>query len=340
MKRKILMLLILVVVLIEIGVAGYTFYRSREASQAKPAALKAAPSVAVTLPPPVVVAPVEPAHHTPVPVAKTTAPKPVSPAPPPVSSTPVPTALPDEACKAGLGVIPHERFQACLDTMAGRGFSPAALTAIENGKAKSLIFAFQHPATRKATFLIPSSLLQDELDKKMKENFRPEAVSVLQTPTIPLFSEIWVPRNAPFEVHDNLTKERLDRMQQRHQADGYMITDMVPYRRQNEVRYSVIWVKQTAPETIALPELTPVDLTGRNRSLGQQGYRIARLTGYNSDGGRRYAAVWEKGAGKSVWKIGLNLGELLIQHGEMLGKSYHLHHISAVDGEFSAVWWN
>ena len=66
---------------------------------------------------------------------------------------------------------------------------------------------------------------------------------------------------------------------------------------------------------------------------------MSRISGYEGDSGRRYAAVWQKPQGDAVWQVNLTRDNLFKTHAEMIAKGFHLHHISSMDGEFSVVWW-
>lgn len=302
---------------------------SPAATPPSPAAAPAIPTRLPPAPPPQPAAATHPAATIPA-AAKT----PESPAVKP------PAPLAAETCRSGLGEFKPDQFQKCAEIMSKRGLTASVATAFRNGGDAFVLVAFQPVANRRATLLTPPAEREELLTKMMKEGLRPMTVSIIGSTSGPLFTQVWTPREAPFEIRPALLKEGLDKVQQRHKRDGYMITDLVPFGGRKQIHYSVIWVAAPGLDTVALSELTPSDLEARDRTLNQQGYRMSHITGYEGDSGKLYAAVWQKSQFNSTWRIGLARDGLFKLHEEMTGKHFHINHLGWAGGAFSAVWWS
>lgn len=357
-NKKLVPLAIGAVVLAALGAAAVYFYEADQAARKEIAALKTVPPTALPAPvphaspaaPPAVppatsVTPPQPAPASKETPAKTQPATATPPVLPEQKTHPQQPAAPQTAatqlnvpCKPGLGEFAPDQFQACVDTLLGRGFSPEALAAYEKGGATLLMAVFQVPANRRATFLTPPIERGPLFNRMAKDGYRPDAVSVLPGRP-PRFTDIWVPRGAPFESRVFVNRQDFDTVRKAHENDGFMMVDLVPFRFGNETRYAAIWVKQPGADSVALLDLTAADLSQRTRNLNGQGYRMSRISGYDGDSGRLYAAVWQRPQGDAVWQIKITRDNLFKTHAETLAKGFHLHHISAVDGEFSAVWW-
>jgi len=280
-----------------------------------PAAPPIAPSVAPSVPPPLVVQP------TPVPKKPAAIKETVVPAP----------------CAKDFALTPADQFQTCADYWSQHGNSVATLTAFDENGATFIVASFQPLGNRKVTLFTPIRNLLDEVGKMTGEGYRPEAVSMLRRGPALLCSVIWVPRNVPFEFRPALTTDKFDTRQQAHKDDGFVLTDLVLHRAA-ELQYCALWVKRPG-STTALADLKEAELGDHIRTLEQQGYRIDRVTPYASGSGRRYAAVWEKARGEVMFDLKLTRDALKERTAEAVSKGFRLHHVSALNGEFSAVWW-
>ena len=81
-------------------------------------------------------------------------------------------------------------------------------------------------------------------------------------------------------------------------SQGYCLTLVSGYSVADEARYAAIWEKKTCPAYVARHGLTSAVYQNEFDTLvGQQGYRLKLVSGYNVGGQNFYAAIWEKSPG-------------------------------------------
>src|SRR5476649_487142 len=78
-------------------------------------------------------------------------------------------------------------------------------------------------------------------------------------------------------------------------SQGYCLTLVSGYAVSNQARYAAIWEKKNCPAYVARHGLTSAAYQNEFDTLvGQQGYRLKQVSGYNVGGQDFYAAIWEK----------------------------------------------
>jgi len=81
-------------------------------------------------------------------------------------------------------------------------------------------------------------------------------------------------------------------------GQGYCLTLVSGYSVGNQARYAAIWEQKSCPSFVARHGLTSAAYQKEFDTLvGQQGYRLKLVSGYQVAGQDFYAAIWEKTSG-------------------------------------------
>ena len=78
---------------------------------------------------------------------------------------------------------------------------------------------------------------------------------------------------------------------------GYRLTWVNGYESSGIEKFASIWEKRPGPPWVARRGLTGDELQLLQTPLRQQGYRLIRISGYESGGIVKYATIWEKRPG-------------------------------------------
>jgi hypothetical protein len=101
---------------------------------------------------------------------------------------------------------------------------------------------------------------------------------------------------------------------------------------------AMIWI--AAPDTawFAASSLTATAYGMNNVSLKKRGFRLRRVSAFDTRGGVRYAAIWERASGPD-WhsRHGMSLDEFRGACAEMAGSGNRMTHVDARVG-YAAVW--
>ena len=116
---------------------------------------------------------------------------------------------------------------------------------------------------------------------------------------------------------DNLSKQ------------GYRLKMVSGYVSGGSDRYAALWVKEQGPAWQARHGLSAADYQKAFNDLTKQGYRLTWVSGYQTGGGVRYAAIWEKKSGPA-WaaRHGLNAAQYQQAFDTFTKQGYRLVHVS------------
>ncbi len=111
-----------------------------------------------------------------------------------------------------------------------------------------------------------------------------------------------------------------------------------------QARYAAIWEQKTCPALVARHGLTAAAYQQAFDTLvGQHGYRLKLVNGYEVGGQDFYAAIWEKAAGPAfVARHGLTSQQYQQEFDKLIGEGYRLKLVSGhkVGGNqsYAAIW--
>jgi CubicO group peptidase (beta-lactamase class C family) len=124
---------------------------------------------------------------------------------------------------------------------------------------------------------------------------------------------------------------------------GYRLKCVSGYVSGGSERYAGLWVKESGPEWQARHGLSAGDYQKAFDDFFKQGYRLTWVTGYESGGAMKFAAIWEKKSGPA-WEARHNLSAAEYQKAfdDFYKQGYRLLHVSgyAAGGSprFAAIW--
>jgi Polyglycine hydrolase-like, structural repeat len=110
---------------------------------------------------------------------------------------------------------------------------------------------------------------------------------------------------------------------------GYRLVDVSGYSVGDQDRYAAIWEKRQGPAWVARHGLTSAQYQQEFNNLGQQGYRLARISGWRSGAMAHYAAIWEKIEGPAwVGRHGMLSSAYQEEFDKLAKEGYRLTHVS------------
>lgn len=228
-------------------------------------------------------------------------------------------------------------FQGCLDFWTSKGSVPAAIATYAREGNYFVTGSFQPGGSRLLSLLADPVARQDDFQRLVKQGYRPETIHATASPDGVRMTTTWVPRDGPFEIRPALLRDQFEKQSENHRK-GLTVADVTAYQMAGPVRYAVIWAKQPV-ETESAVDLPPAELNDRNQQMTRNGYRLSRLSLYNTMQGRRAAAVWSRDSGPFLWFIKMNRETLVKRNAEAEARGFKLHYVSSVDDDFSAIWW-
>jgi len=127
-------------------------------------------------------------------------------------------------------------------------------------------------------------------------------------------------------------------------SQGYCLTLVSSYSVANQARYAAIWEKKNCPAYVARHGLTSAEYQNEFDTLvGQQGYRLKLVSGYNVGGQVYYAAIWEKSPGPPFTaRHGMTSQGYQQEFDNWAGQGFCLSHVSGyssgIQARYAAIW--
>jgi hypothetical protein len=113
------------------------------------------------------------------------------------------------------------------------------------------------------------------------------------------YAAIWEKTSGPaFVARHGMTSQAYQQAFDQLGQRGYCLALVNGYSVGNQDRYAAIWEKKNCPQFVARHGMSSQDYQQAfDQLVGQQGYRLRLVSGYEVGGQDRYAAIWEKTAG-------------------------------------------
>jgi N-acyl-D-amino-acid deacylase len=126
---------------------------------------------------------------------------------------------------------------------------------------------------------------------------RPVVVDLYNTQADPRYAAIWIPDGGPFRNEQALNQEEMQEKIDEHAAAGYrpVWVSGLGSSASNDPIFAGLWVRDSITGTMRIG-LTRDDINaeGLARTLVNDGFRLAHLSGYETEEGIRYAGVWTR----------------------------------------------
>src|SRR5215467_2457422 len=111
---------------------------------------------------------------------------------------------------------------------------------------------------------------------------------------------------AQWQARHNLTPSEYQSTFNDLFKQGYRLKQVSGYVSGGSERYAALWVKEAGPEWQARHGLSAADYQKAFDDFFKQGYRLTWVTGYESGGVVKFAAIWEKTSGPA-WQARHNM---------------------------------
>lgn len=160
------------------------------------------------------------------------------------------------------------------------------------------------------------------------------------------FAAIWVQQGGPpFVARHGMTSADYQQQFNQFVGQGYCLSDVSGYGVGNQALYAAIWEKKTCPPFVARHGMTSAEYQQQfDQLVGQQGFRLKLVDGYEVAGQDRYAAIFVKTSGPAfVAKHGMTSAEYQKQFDQLVGQQGFC--LSLVSGyavgnqdRYAAIW--
>ncbi|HEY2838107.1 MAG TPA: hypothetical protein VGJ26_03090, partial [Pirellulales bacterium] len=159
------------------------------------------------------------------------------------------------------------------------------------------------------------------------------------------YAAIWEKKDCTaFVAHVGLTPQQYQQEFDQLIGDGFRLKLVDGYTVGGEDRYATIWDKSPGPAFVARHGMTAGDLEQQlDQLVGQQGYCLTDVSGYEAGGQERYAALWEKNdCPPFIARSGLTAQGYQQQFDRWVGQGFRLKLVVGykVRGEdrYAAIW--
>lgn len=159
------------------------------------------------------------------------------------------------------------------------------------------------------------------------------------------YAAIWQRTGGPgFVARHDLTSQAYQQEFDKLTGQGYCLDLVSGYSVGGQARYAAIWEQKSCPAYVARHGLTSAAYQQEfDQLVGQQGYRLKLVSGYEVGGQDFYAAIWEKSAGPAfVARHGMTPQAYQQEFDSLAGQGYCLSLVSgySVGGQdrYAAIW--
>jgi hypothetical protein len=177
---------------------------------------------------------------------------------------------------------------------------------------------------------LTSSQYQQEFNRLVGQGYRLIDVSGYNVGGQERYAAIWEQRSGPpWEAHHGMTASQYQQEFNRLVGQGYRLIDVSGYYVNGEDHYAAIWEQRSGPAWVARHGLSSSQYQQEFNRLVGQGYRLRRISGWNSGGPVNYAAIWEKSSGPAwVARHGLSSDAYQQEFDRLVGQGYRLRRVS------------
>lgn len=171
---------------------------------------------------------------------------------------------------------------------------------------------------------------QEEFDKLTSQGYRPINVSGYTVAGQDRYAAIFEQRQGPAWVaRHNLSSAQYQQEFDRLSGQGYRLIDVSGYEVGGNDRYAAIWEHGQGPAWQARHGLTAAQYQAEFNRLSQQGYKLARIRGWTSNGEPHFAAIWVKvDGGAWIARHGILADSYQEEFDKNLKDGYRLKHVS------------
>lgn len=153
-------------------------------------------------------------------------------------------------------------------------------------------------------------------------------------------AKTWVARHG-------MTSQAYQQAFNKYVDQGYRLVDVSGFDTNGKPRFAAVWWEQSSNSPLKWVARHGMTSSGYQKEFDKyvkQGYRLVDVSGYESNGKARYAAIWQKRGGKSKWQArhGMSSSQYQKTFDDLVAQGYRLTNISGynVQGKvlFAGIW--
>jgi hypothetical protein len=139
---------------------------------------------------------------------------------------------------------------------------------------------------------------QQTFDQLAQEGYRLVHISGYTVGGQERYAGIWQKSPGPeWQARHGLTSDQYQQEFDRLAREGYRLVDVSGHAIGGQDRYAAIWEKSSGVDWQARHGMTSAQYQEEFNKLGQQGYRLVRVSGWGIGDNYHYAAIWVKSPG-------------------------------------------
>ncbi len=235
--------------------------------------------------------------------------------------------------------MPVSQTQACFNHWTSKGKWPIGVSINENLKVME---SFQPGKNHPVYIMMTKQAFVDKFNK-YKNSMRPDKIDVVNTPQGLRYSCSWTPVDGAFLTFIDMSQSDFVSKWQNYRKEGFVVTDLHGYSRNNNVMYAATWVKRNHSNYATYVNMTKAGYQQKFNDFYKKGYYPIRFSAYKTSNGLRYAANWEKKTGKFIHYFNMGLAEVKTKNTQYKNQGYRLYHFQTYDATngadlYSAIW--
>jgi hypothetical protein len=189
------------------------------------------------------------------------------------------------------------QYQQVFDTLTRQGYRLVHVSgySVDASDRYAAIWEQRGGPAWAARHGLTSAQYQQEFTRLAQQGYRPVHVSGYAVGGHDRYAAIWEQRGGPaWAARHGLTSAQYQQEFTRLTQEGYRVVDVSGYSVGGQDRYAAIWEKSQGPAWVARHGLSSAQYQQEFNRVTQQGYRLARISGWRSGNTVHYAAIWEK----------------------------------------------
>lgn len=202
-----------------------------------------------------------------------------------------------------------QRYGELFQQLSDQGLMLVDIEAYPQGNATRYAMAWTANPERRG-WASYRDMTAERYGERWKEfsdrGWRPVDIEAYPTPNGLRYAGIWVENRerVRWASRRDLTAAQYGEWFDEQRAAGMRLIDMEAYPAQGGLRYAAIWVHNgDGREWAQLRDMTREAYQQNLEQRGAQGFSVVDIEAWNTPGGMRYAAIWEKRPGNRAFQV-------------------------------------
>lgn len=236
------------------------------------------------------------------------------------------------------------QYQQQFDQIVGQGFRPTHVDGYATVVGPRYAGIWVKSASNRpwaARHGINAQKFQQEFNALGQQGFRLTDVSVTDNG---IFSGIWQKGDGPeWYSYAGLTSDAFSAQFDEKSKAGFRATDFEGYQEGGQMKYAVIWQKNTTNEGWYLwRDMTAQGFQTKFNEMTAQGFRPVHVDGYGTPNGARYAAIFTKKGGAWVVRHNMTSAQYQDEYNKQSAAGFELKDVAGFTDagtvKFAAIW--